>query len=69
MYTWLLVRKPERKRPLARPRIRWEDSILIYNRRGGGHGLDLSDSGCTQMPGSCEGGNENSGFHKMRGIS
>jgi len=26
----VLVRKPERKRPLGRPRRRWQDDIKIY---------------------------------------
>jgi hypothetical protein len=26
---WILVGKPEGKRPLGRPRHRWEDSILV----------------------------------------
>ena len=29
MYTRLLVGKPERKRPLGRPRRRWEDRIKM----------------------------------------
>jgi len=33
-----LVRKPERKRPLGRPRHRWEDNITwLRVRTGGGH--------------------------------
>ena len=35
----------------------------------GGHRLDRSGSGQAQESGSCECGNEPSGFHKMRGIS
>jgi len=26
---WVLVRKPEEKRPLGRPRRRWEDNIKM----------------------------------------
>jgi hypothetical protein len=26
----VLVRKPERKRPMGRPRLRWEDNIKLY---------------------------------------
>jgi hypothetical protein len=28
----VLVGKPEGRRPLARPRLRWEDNIRIYFR-------------------------------------
>ena len=36
-----LVGKPEGKRPLVRPRHRWEDNIkLDLHEVGGGHGLD-----------------------------
>jgi len=40
----ILVGKPEGKRPLGRPRLRWEDNIKI-DLQGvgwwwGGHGLD-----------------------------
>jgi hypothetical protein len=31
----VLMRKPERKRPLGRPRHRWEDGIRIYLRETG----------------------------------
>ena len=34
-----LVGKPERKRPLGRPRLRWEDNIKI----------DLEEMGCGKM--------------------
>jgi hypothetical protein len=27
---WLLIGKPDRKRPLGRPRRRWEDNIKMY---------------------------------------
>jgi hypothetical protein len=30
----ILVRKPEGKRPLGRPRYRWEDNTKIYFTRG-----------------------------------
>jgi hypothetical protein len=39
----ILVGRPERRRPLGRPRRRWEDNIkmdLQEVRWGGGHGLD-----------------------------
>jgi len=35
----VLVRKPERKRPLGRPRHRWEDNIK----------MDLQEVGCVGM--------------------
>jgi hypothetical protein len=35
----VLVRKPEGKRPLGRPRCRWEDNIQMdFQEVGGGHG-------------------------------
>jgi hypothetical protein len=35
----VLVRKPEGKRPLGRPRRRWEDNIKMdLQEAGGGHG-------------------------------
>jgi hypothetical protein len=39
----ILVRKPEGKRPLARPRCRWEDNIKIDLREIGWDGLDWVD--------------------------
>jgi hypothetical protein len=42
----VLVRKPEGRRPLGRPRRRWEDNIKMdFRDVGCGHGLDRSDSG------------------------
>ena len=42
----VLVGKPEGKRPLGRPRRRWDDNIKMYLREvGSGHGLDRSGSG------------------------
>ena len=35
----VLVGKPERKRPLWRPRLRWEDNIK----------MDLQEVGCGRM--------------------
>jgi hypothetical protein len=70
----VLVGKPERKRPLGRPRRRWEDNIK----------MDLLEVGCGvmdrielaqdrdkwralvgQVGGTCECGNEPSGFIKF----
>jgi len=43
----VLVGKPEGKRPLGRPRRRWEDSIKMDLQEGGmwGYGLDRCGSG------------------------
>jgi hypothetical protein len=44
----VLVGKPEGKRPLGRPRRRWEDGIRMDPREiawGGGCGLDSTVSG------------------------
>jgi hypothetical protein len=43
----ILVRKPEGKKPLGKPRRRWEDNIKIdfFGNRVGGCGLDSSGSG------------------------
>jgi hypothetical protein len=41
-----LVRKPEGRIPLGRPRLRWEDNIKMDLREvGKGHGLDRCASG------------------------
>jgi hypothetical protein len=36
----VLVGKPERKKPLGRPRRRWEDGIRMYLREIGWGGVD-----------------------------
>jgi hypothetical protein len=36
----ILVGKPEGKRPLARPRRRWEDNIIMNLRETGWEGVD-----------------------------
>jgi hypothetical protein len=36
----VLVEKPEGKRPLGRPRRRWEDNIKIYLQEVGCGGMD-----------------------------
>ena len=40
----VLVRKPERKRPFGRPRLRWEDNIKmdIQEVEGGGDWMELA---------------------------
>jgi hypothetical protein len=39
----ILVGKPDRKRPIGRPRRRWEDAIEIDLRETGWGGMDWSD--------------------------
>jgi hypothetical protein len=57
-----LVGKPEGRRPLGRPRRRWEDNIKMGLREvAGEHGLDQSGSGEGQVASSCECGYEPSG--------
>ena len=42
----VLVGKPEGRRPLERPRYRWEDNIKTdFREVGWGHGLDRCGSG------------------------
>jgi hypothetical protein len=50
----ILVEKPERKRPLGRPR--WVDNIKMDLKRDriGWYGLDRSGSGKGPVEGSCE---------------
>jgi hypothetical protein len=60
----VLVGKLERKRPLGRPKRRWEDGIKMDLREiglGGGGGLDSSGSGQGPVAGCCECGDEPSG--------
>jgi len=60
----VLVGKPEGKRPLGRPRRRWEDGIRMDLREiglGGGGGLDATVSGQGPVAGCCECGDEPSG--------
>ena len=56
----VLVGKPERKRPLGRPRCRWEDNIKMDLQevgRGCGDWMELAQEG-GQVAGACEYGNE-----------
>jgi hypothetical protein len=39
----ILVGKPEGKRPLGRPRRKWEDNIKMYLREIGWGGMDWID--------------------------
>jgi hypothetical protein len=61
----VLVGKPEGKRPLGRPRRRWEDGIRMDLREiglgGGGCGLDSTVSGQGPVAGCGECGDEPSG--------
>jgi hypothetical protein len=60
----VLVGKPEGRRPLGRPRHRWEDGARIDLTEiglGGGGGLDLTGSGQGPVAGCCECGDEHSG--------
>jgi hypothetical protein len=55
--------KPEGRRPLGRPRRRWEDGIRMDLREtgGGGGGLDSTGSGQGSVAGCCECDDEPSG--------
>ena len=59
----ILVRKPERNRPLGRPRRRWEYNIKMDHQevgRGGTDCIELAQD-IKQAAGTCEFGNELSG--------
>jgi hypothetical protein len=43
VHTGVLVRKPEGKRPLGRPRLSWEDNIKIYLQEIGWGVVDWID--------------------------
>ena len=62
----VLMGKPEGKRPLGRPRHRWEDNIKmdLQELGCGGNGLDRCGSGWGQVAGICDCGNEPSGSIK-----
>jgi hypothetical protein len=61
----VLVGKPEGKRPLERPRRRWEDGIRMDLREIGwrGCGLDSTGSGQGPVVCCCECGDEPSGSY------
>jgi len=65
-----LVGKPVGKRPLGRPRHRWEMGEQYQHsssrKRTGGFGLNSRGSGQGQMAGFCEHSNELSGCVKSR---
>ena len=58
--------EPEGKRPLGRPRRRWEDNIKMDLQEVGcgGYGLDRVGSGYGRVADTCERGNEPSGSIK-----
>jgi hypothetical protein len=61
----VLVEKPEGRKPLERPRRRWQDNIKMDHRKvGWGNRLDQSGSGYRQVVGSCECGDEPSASTK-----
>ena len=62
----VLVGKPEGKRPLGRPRRRWEDNIKMDLQEVGCGGMDWIElaQDREQVAGTCECGNEPSGFIK-----
>jgi hypothetical protein len=62
----VLVGKPEGKRPLGRPRCRWEDGIRKDLRE---IGLDSTVSGQGPVAGFCECGDEPSGSCAMELVS
>ena len=62
----VLVGKPEGKRPLGRPRHRWEDNVKMELQKvGGGCGdwMELAKDR-DKVAGTCEYGDENFGFQK-----
>jgi len=64
------VKGAERKRPLGRPRRRWEDNIKTDLQDVQWEGMDWTD--LAKYRGRCPGlvtAITNFGFHKMRGIS
>ena len=67
----VLVGKPEGKRPLGRPRRRWEDNITLDLQEVGCGGMDWIElaQDRDRWGGTCECGNEHWGLHKIRGIS
>ena len=58
--------KPEGKRPLGKPRRRWEDNIEMDLQEVGCRGMDWIElaQGRGQVAGTCECGNEPSGSIK-----
>ena len=67
----VLVGNPEGKRPLVRPRRRWEDNIKIDFQEVGCRGMDWIElaQDRDRCAGTCDCGNEPSGSIKCEGIS
>ena len=62
----VLVGKPERKRPLGRPRSRWDDNIKMDLREVGCDPRDwIALAGDRYLAGLCKGGNEPPGSLKV----
>jgi hypothetical protein len=59
----VLVEKPEGKRPLGRPRRRWDNNIKMYLQKLGCGGMDWIEL-AGQVDGTCECCNELSGSIK-----
>jgi hypothetical protein len=58
----VMVGKPEGKRPLGRPRCRWEDGLETFlGRLAWGCGFESTGSGYGPIAGCCECGDEPSG--------
>jgi hypothetical protein len=61
------VGKLEGKRPLGRPRRRWEDNIKVHLQEVGGGSIDWIELAQDRdRAGPCECGNESSGSIKCR---
>jgi len=62
----VLMGKPEGKRPVGRPRNRWEDNCTIDLQEVGCEGMDWIELAQErwQVAGTCECGNEPSGSKK-----
>jgi hypothetical protein len=60
----ILVGRPQGRRPLGRPRRRWEDNIKMDLQEVGWGGMDWVDMAQGQVAGCCECGNEPSGSIK-----
>ena len=57
----ILIGKRVKKEPLARPRSRWEDNIIMdLQEVGAGHGLDCSGLRQGQVGDCCEYGSKTS---------
>jgi hypothetical protein len=60
----VFVGNPEGKRPLGRPRRRWENIIKVDLKDKRWDGIDSFDLGQGPVEGCCEHGNKLSGFIK-----